>query len=101
MYEIIKILTFYMAQYEENHDYQSLQTPFLAPDDKSALGKVSTRKRPMSCIFMVRQDIQRKRKRLNALLMATHRYDKVLDRELATLPEEEEYCRSIKEALRK
>ncbi len=99
--EIIKIQASYRAQYEEGHGYQSLQTPALAPDDESALGKVYTRKGPIGRILMVRRDIQRERKRLNALLMAAHRYDKVLDRELATLAEEEEYRRSTKEVLRK
>ncbi len=65
------------------------------------MGKVYTRKGPISRILMVRQDIQRERKRLNTLLIAAYRYNKVLDRELATLAEEEEYCRSTKEVLRK
>lgn len=33
--------------------------------------------------------------------MTAHKYDKVLDWELATLAEEKEYCRSIEEALKK
>ncbi len=99
--KIIKIQAFYGAQYKEGYDYQSLQTRALAPDDKSALGKVYTRKGPIGRILIVRQDIQRERKRFNAVLIATHRYNKVLDQELATLAEEEEYRRSIEEMLRK
>lgn len=48
---------------------------------------------------MVFHDIKRERKRLNALLMAGHRYDKVLNRELASLAEEEEFRRSTEHAL--
>lgn len=44
---------------------------------------------------MVCQDVQQKRKRLNTLLIAAYRYDKVLDQELATLTEEKKYCRSV------
>lgn len=50
---------------------------------------------------MIRQDIQQERKCFNTLLMAMHRYDKVLHQELATLADEEEYCQSIDEMLRK
>ncbi len=77
--KIIKIQAFYRAQYEDGHIYQSLQTPVLAPDDKSALGKVYTKKGPIGRILMVRRDIQQERKRLNALLIAAYRYDKILD----------------------
>lgn len=49
---------------------------------------------------MVCQNIQQKLKRLNTLLMAAHRYNKVLDRELAVLVEEEEFRRSTEEALK-
>ncbi len=56
--KIIKIQAFYGAQYEEGPDYQSLQTPALAPDDESALGKVNTRKDPIGHILIVCQDIQ-------------------------------------------
>lgn len=49
---------------------------------------------------MVCHVIQQKRKRLNILLMTTHKYDKVLDRELAVLAKEEEFRRSTKETLK-
>ncbi len=77
----------------------SLQTPALVSEDESALGKAYISKRPVARILMIRQDVQRKRKRLNTLLMAAHRYDKVLDRELVTLAEEEEFRRSTEKAL--
>ncbi len=56
--EIITIQASYRAQYKKGHNYQSFQTPVLAPDDNSALGKVYTRKDPISCILMVRRNIQ-------------------------------------------
>ncbi|MCJ1346864.1 hypothetical protein MMC31_005083 [Peltigera leucophlebia] len=68
--------------------------------DESALGKAYISKRPVGYILIVRHDIQRERKRLNTLLMAAHRYNKVLDQELAVLAEEEEFCRSTEEALK-
>lgn len=98
--KIIKIQAFYGTQYGEGHNYQSFKTLTFTPDNKSALGKVYTKKGPIGHIFMVHQDIQRECKRLNALLMAAYRYNKVLDWELATLAEEKEYCWSIEEALR-
>lgn len=66
-----------------------------------ALGKTYTSKGPVGRILMVHQNVQRKRKHLNALLIATHRYDKVLDWELATLADEEGYHRFTEEALKK
>ncbi len=56
--EIITIQASYRAQYKKGHDYQSFQTPALAPDNKSALDKVYTRKDPIGCILMVRRNIQ-------------------------------------------
>ncbi len=79
----------------------SLQTPALVPEDKSALGKAYISKGPVGRILMICQDVQRERKRLNTLLMVAHRYDKVLDREPATLAEEEEFCWSTEETLMK
>ncbi len=99
--KIIKIQASYRAQYKESHDYQSLQTPTLTPDDESALGKVYTKNGPIGRILMVRQNIQRERKCFNAFLIAMHRYDKILDRELVILVEKKEYHWFTKEALRK
>lgn len=60
-------------------------------NDELALGKAYIRKRPIGCIFMVCQDIQQERKCLNTLLIAVYRYDKILNRKLAILAEEEKY----------
>ncbi len=99
--KIIKIQASYKAQYKESYDYQFLQTPALAPDDESALGKLYTKKGPIGRILMVRQNIQLERKCFNAFLMAVHRYDKILDRELVILVEKKEYHWFTEEALRK
>lgn len=50
---------------------------------------------------MIRQDIQWERKHSNTLLIVAYRYNKMLDRELATLAEQEEYFQSTEEVLRK
>lgn len=50
---------------------------------------------------MICQDIQREHKQLNILLMVAHWYDIVLDREIATLMEEKEFCQSTKDVLMK
>ncbi len=65
------------------------------------LDKAYINKRPIGRILMICQDVQRERKRFNILLMAAHRYNKVLDWKLATLAEEEEFCQFTKEALMK
>lgn len=49
---------------------------------------------------MVCHNIQRECKRLNILLIAAHKYDKVLDWELTVLAEEEEFCWSTEKALK-
>ncbi|MCJ1344946.1 hypothetical protein MMC31_003151 [Peltigera leucophlebia] len=98
--DVIKLQAAYGVQYKEDHNFMSLQTPALVPEDKSALGKAYISKGPVGRILMVRHDIQRERKRLNTLLIAAHRYDKILDWELAVLAEEEEFCRSTEEALK-
>lgn len=79
----------------------SFQIPALISKDESALNKAYIRKRPVSRIQMICQDIQPERKWLNILLMATHRYEKVLNRELTTVAKEEKFPRSIEEALMK
>lgn len=97
--DIVKIQASSGVAYEKDHDYRSLNTPALAPEDESALAKAYISKGPVGRILMICHDIKRERKRLNALLMAGHRYDKVLNRELANLAEEEEFCRSTEQAL--
>lgn len=77
------------------------QTSALVPDNKLMLNKVYISKRPINCILMICQDVQQERKQLNTLLIATYRYDKVLDWQLATLTKEEKFCWSTKEALMK
>ncbi len=56
-HKIIKIQASYEAQYKKGHDYQSFQTPALAPDDELALGKVYTRKGFIGRILIIHQDI--------------------------------------------
>ncbi|MCJ1345691.1 hypothetical protein MMC31_003900 [Peltigera leucophlebia] len=82
---VIKLQAAYGIQYKENHNFMSLQTSALVPEDKSALGKAYISKRPVGRILIVCHDIQ---------------YDKVLDREIAVLAEEEEFRRSTEEALK-
>ena len=77
--DIVQLQAFYKVQYKEDHYYQSLQTLAFIPKDKSALAKVYISKRPDDRIFIVYQDIQRERKRLNTLLMAMYRHHKFLD----------------------
>lgn len=77
--DIVKLQSSYAVQYEVGHNYQYLQIPTLVSDDELVLGKTYTSKSPIDRILIIRQDIQRERKRLNILLMTTHRYDKVLD----------------------
>lgn len=91
-WDFIKLQASYRVQYKEDYNYQSLQTRTFISEDKSALAKTYISKNPIGHILIVCQDIQQECKRLNILLIAAHRYDKVLDRELATLVEEEKYC---------
>lgn len=98
--DVIKLQAAYGVRYEEDHNFMSLQTPALVPEDESALDKAYISKGPVGRILMIRHDIQRERKRLNILLMAAYRYNKVLDWELAVLVEEEEFCWSTEEVLK-
>lgn len=99
--DIVKLQTSYEVHYKEGHNYQSLQTLTLIPEDKSALTKTYMSKKPIGHIIMVHKNIHLECKRVNTFLMTAHRYDKVLIWELGTLAKKEEYCRFIEKALKK
>ena len=70
----------------------SLQIPILIPKDKSTLSKAYISKKLVGHILIICKNVQRENKRLNTLLIAAYRHDKVLNRELITLVEEKEFC---------
>lgn len=77
------------------------QTSIVVPENKSILDKAYISTRSIGHILIICQDVQQERKRLNTLLMAAHRYNKVLDRKLATLVKKIFFCWFTKEALMK
>lgn len=52
-YEIIKILVIYRVQYRKGYNYQYFQTFAYLSYNKLTLGKINTKKRPISHIFIV------------------------------------------------